>query len=524
MTPKLDIPSTAEVDQLDSQSAKGLLKQLVVLVSTLYALIDELRETIASQREAMEAQHHQIEQFQRALFGPKKERVVPVERERKAKQKKDETPEEAQKRKQKAKERREKNAQKKKDKAKKVRIDHPIVEAECECGRPSAQASRLSDAVSYIWEFVPAHFELQEHHQERAVCACGCFLYGATPERVADGVIYGPGLHADVVISKCDDSLPIERQAKRMRRAGIPMSRSSLNDVFHRTAELLAPIWRRILEIIAHSEHVSADETPINVQDTGKCRKGWMWTFIARSLVAYVFSASRSGQTPVDVLGETGGTIQVDGYSGYNAVSCPEGRTRCGCWAHARRKFWDALKYAPKEARWMLDEILKLYEVEYEAHEKKILGSEAHRLLRQAKSGPIVDRLFKWLDDQKKIWPPKSPLGEAIKYATNQKEALSQFLDNPKVRLDNNLSERHLRLVALGRKNFLFVGHDTGGKNLAILQTIVASCVANKVNPQEYLTDVIMRVQHHPQCASTSCFPTGGRSRPAEKLGRFRLE
>ena len=108
---------------------------------------------------------------------------------------------------------------------------------------------------------------------------------------------------------------------------------------------------------------------------------------------------------------------------------------------------------------------------------------------------------------QEKTWPPKSPLGEAIKYAINQKEALSHFLDEPKVRLDNNLSERHLRLVALGRKNFLFVGHDTGGKNLAILQTIVASCVANKLNPQEYLTDVIMRVQHHPQSRIDELLP-----------------
>lgn len=223
--------------------------------------------------------------------------------------------------------------------------------------------------------------------------------------------------------------------------------------------------------------------------------------------MAHVFSASRSGQTPVDVLGETSGTLQVDGYSGYNTISCPEGRTRCGRWAHARRKFWEVLNYAPEEARWMLDQILKLYEVEYEAFEKEIIGTDAHRLLRQARPRPLVDRLFEWLDDQKKIWPPKSPLGEAIKYATNQREALTEFLAEPKVRLDNNSSERHLRLVALGRKNFLFVGHDTGGKNLAILQTIVASCVANEINPQEYLTDVIMRVQHHPHSRIDELLP-----------------
>lgn len=501
MKQRSDIPSADEVDQLDPGSARALLKQLIVMVSTLYALIDDLRETI-------EAQRHQIDGFQRALFGPSSERVVPVERERRAKQKSHQTPQEAEARKQKARERREKNAQKKRDEARRVRIDHPIAESECgECGRPVGEASRLGAEVSYIWEYVPAHFELQEHHQERAVCDCRGFLYGPPPERVADGVVYGPGLHADVAVSKCDDSLPIERQAKRIRRAGIPMSRSSLNDVFHRTAELLEPIWRRILEIIAHSEHVSADETPVRVQDTGKCRRGWMWTFIAGDLVAYVFSASRSGQTPVDVLGDSAGTLQVDGYSGYNAISCPEGRTRCGCWAHARRKFWDALSYAPEEARWVLDQILALYEVEYEALDREIVGTDAHGLLRQAKSRPIAEGLFEWLDDQKVKWPPKSPLGQAIKYATHQRPALTQFLDEPKVRLDNNLSERHLRLVALGRKNFLFVGHDTGGKNLAILQTLVASCVANEINPQEYLTDVIMRVQHHPQSRIDELLP-----------------
>jgi len=505
---KLDIPSAAEVDQLDSKSAKGLLKQLVVLVSTLYALIDDLRQTLASQVEANEAQRHQIAQFQRALFGPSSERVIPVERELKAKQKREETPEEAEKRAQKAKERREKNAQKKKDEAKKEVVDLPIDTDECEaCGTPSDRASRLSPQISYMYEYVPAHFVLKEFRQERAVCQCSNFLYGPTPERVDDQVMYGPGLHANVVVSKLGDSLPLERQAKRFRRANIPMSRSSLNDIYHRSAQLFRPLWVRSVEKVAEAKDVSADETQIKVQDDEKCRTAWVWTFIADGLVTYVYSPSRSGETPRKVLGQTQGTLQVDGYTGYNKVTCPKGRKRAGCWAHARRKFFEAMATAPDEARHVLDEILSLYEVEYEAHEKGIFATEAHQLLRQTKSKPIVDRLVEWLEGEKEKWPPKSPLGKAIKYLLNQQKPLRLFLENPKVALDNNLSERNLRLVALGRKNFLFVGHDAAGENLAILQTLVSSCIANGINPQDYLADVIMRVQHHPQSRIDELLP-----------------
>lgn len=496
-----DIPSADEVDQLDRKSAKALLKQLVMLIGTLYALIDELRETI-------EAQRRQIAQFQRALFGPSSERVVPVEREIKAKQKKEETPEEAKKRKQKAKERREKNAQKKKDEAKKEVVDLPIEPAECDvCGTPSEQASRLSPQISYMYEYVPAHFVLREFRQERAVCQCSSFLYGPAPERVSDQVMYGPGLHANVVVSKLADSLPLERQATRFRRAKIPMSRSTLSDIYHRSADVFRPLWARAVQKVAEAKDVSADETQIKVQEDEKCRTAWVWTFIAGGLVTYVYSPSRSGETPQKVLGHSEGTLQVDGYTGYNKVTCPKGRKRAGCWAHARRKFFEAMATAPDEARHVLDEILSLYEVEYEAHEKGIFATEAHKLLRQTKSKAIVDRLTNWLEGEKEKWPPKSPLGKAIKYLLNQKKPLRLFLDDPKVRLDNNLSERNLRLVALGRKNFLFVGHDAAGENLAILQTLVSSCIANGINPQDYLADVIMRVQHHPQSRIDELLP-----------------
>ena len=342
----------------------------------------------------------------------------------------------------------------------------PPIEAPCcpNCQASIADAARLADSVSEAFEFVPARLIRREHRQERRICGCGTFLYGAAVERVADGVLYGPGLHAHVVVARCADSIPVERLARSLRRAGVAMGRSTLNDLFHRVADLTRPIYDRMLERIAASEYVSADETTIKVQQKGKCRTAWMWTFITSELVTYVFSASRSGATPVEVLGETTGNLQVDGYTGYNHVTRPEGRIRSGCWSHVRRKFFEAMKTAADEARHALDEILKMYLVEYEALDRNIAGTEAHRLLRRAKTRPIVDKLFTWLEQEQDKHLPKSPLRQAIGYAINQKDALPVFLDDAKISLDNNLSERMLRLIALGRKNFLFVGHDEGGR------------------------------------------------------------
>lgn len=501
MNKKIHIPDAKEVDNLDDVSARALLKQLVMLISTLYTLIEDLR--------------HQNEQMQRALFGQKSERVTPMDRQIRKRKKKDESPEEAARRKEKSKRKRKKNAEKRRQKLETQVVKHPIDPADgCpNCQADADQFSRLGDEVSEEFEYIPARLIRLEHRRERAVCICGTFVYGPAVQRVCDGVLYGPGLHAHVITAKCADSLPVERQAKGLRRAGIPIARSTLNDLFHRGAELLEPIYRRMLELVASSENVSADETTIKVQQKDKCRKAWMWTFITSRLVTYVFSASRSGDTPLEVLGKTTGTLTVDGYTGYNQVTCPDGRTRCGCWSHVRRKFFESLKTAPTEAKYVIEQILEIYLVEYEAAERKIRGTEAHKALRQTKTKPIVDALFIWLEQEQKKHLPKGPLGKAITYALNQRKALEVFIDEPKVSVDNNLSERHLRLIALGRKNFLFVGHDEGGKNLAILQSLVSSCIENKVNPQEYLTDVLMRVQDHPHSRIDELLPHRWESR-----------
>ncbi|QED29950.1 transposase [Microvenator marinus] len=160
------------------------------------------------------------------------------------------------------------------------------------------------------------------------------------------------------------------------------------------SAEVLSPLSQRILELIASSSHVNADETSLKVQATGECRRAFVWDFIAtndnHTMVAYLFSADRSGQTPIKVLGDSTGVLQVDGFTGYNQVTTPDKRERAGCWAHARRKYFGALDSAPDEAQWAIDKIREIYEVEYLAAEKKVLGRPQHLTLRKAKSKGLV--------------------------------------------------------------------------------------------------------------------------------------
>ena len=290
-------------------------------------------------------------------------------------------------------------------------------------------------------------------------------------------------------------------------RAGVPVSDSTLGDLLHRAAELLEPLARRILVRIAAEDVVLADETPVPVQAKGKTRRAYVWAFLGAALIGFRFSASRSGLTPVSVLGSSPGTLVVDGYTGYNAVCTPDKRERSGCLAHVRRKFADARTNDPVAANRALDLILAVYRVEHEAKALRSLRNEEHRALRQEKSAPAMAAFKKWLDDEQPKHLPSGPMGKAISYAVNQWPYLTAFLADPRIPVDNNASERALRTFALGRKNWLFVGNDVAGENLAVLMSLVRSCEAAAVNPKTYIADVLMRVQTHPMARIDELLP-----------------
>ncbi|WAM28552.1 IS66 family transposase [Myxococcus sp. NMCA1] len=366
--------------------------------------------------------------------------------------------------------------------------------------------------ASVLYEYVPARFEKQVHVQEVLACACGRGVVTAPPPaRVVDRGEYGPGFIAHVVTSKCADAMPLHRLAQRVERSGVPMSRSTLTDLFHQAASVLLPLSQHLLQCIAAADVVWADETPLRVLDVKKTRLGYLWTFLTQNeagewLIGYRFSMGRASRTPKEVLGGTSGALVVDAYTGYNAVTLPQGRVRVGCWAHCRRRFFDALATAP-EARHAMDLILELYRVEAQARGADVVRTAAHRALRQLHSAPVLARLHVWLEEQTPRHPPKSPLGQAISYALKQWAALTRFVENERLPLDNNRAEAALRKAALGRKNFLFVGHEAAGENLAGLYALVATCEANQVNPEAYLADVLLRVQTHPNSRIDELLP-----------------
>jgi transposase len=312
-------------------------------------------------------------------------------------------------------------------------------------------------AMSELYELVPAIVERQLHIQEKLRCKCGETVITADgPTKVFDKARVGPTFMAQVAVSKCADALPLHRQAKAYRRVGVQVNDSTLGDYFHRTAEITKPISDRLLDVVGEKEIVLADETSQRVQAKGKTRRSWLWSFIAkdeddREMIAYVFSPSRSSETPDRVLEGTAGKLVADAYKGYDRVTLPGRRVRAGCLAHVRRKFFDAQSAAPDAAKRAMDFILEVYKIERAALDADLLGTPEHLEMRQTASRAVMDNFKSWLDAEQPRHPPKGPMGEAISYALGQWDALTLFLTDPHLPIDNNASERALRVAALGR-------------------------------------------------------------------------
>jgi transposase len=373
-----------------------------------------------------------------------------------------------------------------------------------QCHQPARPAGSKTHVV---YHHVQSHFRRRVHQCETISCRCGEYIITAPmpPERAFEQCGYTPSFVAHLVVTKCCDSMPFYRLEKQYARGGVPIARSTMCDLFHRAATELAPLAGAILDRIAAQEIVQADETPIRMQDRPKT-KAYLWAFLSSTLVGFRFSTNRSGDTPADVLAGTTGALVVDAYTGYNPVTCVHGRKRCGCLAHVRRKFFEASIKEPTANR-ALELIGAIYRIEHQARAQGIVRTQAHLELRQACSALLMDTLKQYLEEQRPHHLPKGPMGRAISYALNQWDTLTTFLTDARIPPDNNRSERALRVVALGRKNFLFVGHKRAGENLAVLYTLVGSCELNGINPYDYLVDVLQRIATHPAAKIDELLP-----------------
>lgn len=377
-------------------------------------------------------------------------------------------------------------------------IDILVPEEQCtcpECGNEQLKPLGKGKTSSLL-DYVPGYFRRKVFRRQTLKCKCGKYIITAPPpEKASEGSRYSEGFVAHLMVSKCGDSIPIYRLEKQYKRAGLNVSRATMNELLHRHAELLLPLCDRLMERIAEHEVVLADETSIRLHN--QTSKAWIWVFIAENLIGYRFSKDRSGDTPREVLGSSEGTLLVDAYTGYNSVIGVDGRERAGCLAHARRKIFEA-RDADEGADEALDLILKVYRVEHDAREEGIVQSDEHLALRAKRAAPAMNEFHTWLKSRKDEHAPKSAMARAINYSLKYWTELTRFLDDARIPVDNNRSEGALRVVALGRKNFLFIGNEMAGRNLVGIYSLIATCDACGINPLQYLEDVMRRVSSHP--------------------------
>jgi transposase len=479
--------------------------EIEAIVAPLHAAIAELTALVRDLRDQLAKKDAENAQLKRLVFGKRSERLPPRARETKRARDAEMGPAEREAKRIATKAKRGARA-----KAKRALPTRDVVHDISSC--PHCASSDLkplgtSEVASEI-EFIPAHFIRTQHIRPKKRCnGCARIVTAPSPARVVDGGHYASSVYAHLAVAKCADAIPLHRLSARFARDGFDVTRSTMNTLFHRTAELLGPIAARVLALIRERQHVHADETPIRIQAKDVCRRGFIWTFLADELVAFVFSASRSGETPKAVLDGSSGTLQVDAYSGYNVVVGPGGRTRVGCLAHMRRDFFQARATAEADADEAMRRILLLYDVEYEAARRDILGTAQHLSLRRTGMREHFDAMRVWMDERRAHHLPKSPMGAALAYALKHWASLEAVFADANIPLDNNLAEGALRIIALGRKNFLFVGDDEAGENLAVLQTIVATCQASDVNPETYIADVLLRVADTPASEIDSLLP-----------------
>jgi transposase len=408
----------------------------------------------------------------------------------------------------------------------KVEHDMPADQKPCPCC--GKERCCIGQEVTEQLEYFPACFKVLQHVQHKYACA-DCEKNGDNPQielapkppQPIEKGLAGPGLLAYVIVSKLADHLPLYRLEKIFERQDLHVAGSTMCGWIMSAAQLLAPLVLLMKQRIKQSRVIHSDETRVPVQDPavkGQCRKGRIWDYIGDAghpYIAFEYTPDRTNEWPIAWLQGFEGYLQADAYVGYDALYRLGKVIEVACWAHARRKFFDAKETDARRCAQMLEMVRQLYAVEDEADKKIALLAGAtqqqkddiRRDLRQRQSVPVLNTIKAWLDEQIKLVLPRSPMADAIGYAINQWKALCVYAEHGFLNIDNNAAERALKLIALGRKNWLFVNNDTFGRHYATLYSVIASAQRHGLNPQMYLTSVLSQIATTPMSALEQFLP-----------------
>jgi transposase len=384
-----------------------------------------------------------------------------------------------------------------------IRIEHDLPAEQKPCPCCGGARHRIGEEVSEQLEYIPASFKVLQHVRFKYACR-HCEQHGtSTPIDIADKPaqpiekgLCGPGLLAYIITSKLGDHLPLYRLEHIFKRSGVNISRSTMCAWLDAAAQLVTPLVERMTQRVRQSKVIHTDETrvPIQAPGEGKCRSGRIWTYIGdprNPYIVYDYTPDRTRAGPSNWLASFRGYLQADAYGGYDGIYCKGDVIEVACWAHARRKFFDAKETDARRAAEMLCMVRELYAVEDAA---KALGNDERRALRQQQAAPVLARIRIWLDTELQLVLPRSPMAAAITYTLNQWDALNRYVEQGYLNIDNNAAERSLKRVAVGRKNWLFAGNDHFGSVAATLYSLIASAERHGVDPQHYLTSVLANI------------------------------
>ena len=410
-----------------------------------------------------------------------------------------------------------------------VRVENDLPDEEKICPECQGVMTQIKEIITEQLDvLMESLFVTQQVRYQYACKRCyRTIKTSALPAQPIEKGKFGTSLLAYLMIQKFEYYLPCYRLEKWFDRQGVPVSRMTISTSLIKAAFLLEPIVNCFHKKIQEGDHIFTDDTPMPTLDpgTGKTKTGRIWVYTQKEkegdggVTVYTYTPSRHGKYPHEFLKDFKGYVQADAFSGLNALFTEKDdqgtvmRKEVGCWAHSRRKFVDILSYDPHSlATTVVDWIGDLYAIERRA-KKANLTDDQRRWLRRNQSKPILKRIRRWLKQYYPHVVPKSALGQAMGYAINNWRALTRFLEDGTLEIDNNRSERKIKTIVMGRKNHLFVGSKEGGKAATIIYRVIETCRQNDVDPFLYLKDVLERVSTHPNSRIDELLPANWKKR-----------
>lgn len=383
-----------------------------------------------------------------------------------------------------------------------------VLSAGEECNDCGGSLRQIGEDITEELEYIPGRFVVRRIIRPRMACTCcKAFSQAPLPSRPIERGRPGSGLLAHVLVGKYCDHFPLDRQSKIFARENVHLPRSTLTDWVGRSTTLLEPLTDHIGSLVRAGPALFADDTPIKLQSKLKPKKtqtARLWSYVrnegpwngdAPPCAWYQFSTDRKGEHPVKHLSGYTGTVHADGFAGFNGLFRNGKADEQACMVHVRRKFFDeAERSGAPIAKEAVKRIGTLYDVEKEARGK---SPDEQVALRQEKAKPVFDELETWLQAQLPKLSGKSKLAGAIRYALSRMSKARPYLSDGRLELDNNICERSIRPIALGRKNYLFIGSIVGGKAAAITYTLIETAKMNNVDPEAWLTWVLERLPDH---------------------------